>query len=213
MKKPFDKIFWETIKDTTMYLCHNVQNCVLGYCQSDEITLVLVDYYNLNTEVAFKNNVQKLCSITASMCTLAFNNFLSQKLAYEYEVNENLDKEYLTKLSRKVFTAMFDSRCFNVPREDATNCLLWRQKDCYKNSITSIAQTLFTDEELHKKSSKERLQMSIDKGFDWNNLDDMYKLGSFVMKDEEGIFQYRSFDVKENRNELDYLFRVNEIGG
>ena len=204
-KKPFDEIFWIAMAETTKYLCENIQNCVLGYCQSDEITLVLIDYYNLNTDVAFKNNVQKLCSITASMCTLAFNQFLDSNLAYEWEIGE-YDKDCLLKLSHKPMKAMFDSRCFNVPREDVTNCLLWRQKDCHKNSISSIAQTLFSNKELERKSNKERLQMCIDKGYNWSALDDMYKLGTFVIKDENGVFQYRNFDIKENRKELDMLF-------
>lgn len=208
-KKPFDEIFWNSMRETTVYLCENIQNCVLGYCQSDEITLVLVDYYNLNTDVAFKNNVQKLCSITASMCARKFNYYFRENLHF-CELINNHEYEYYKKLTNKVGRADFDSRCFNVPREDVTNCLLWRQKDCYKNSISSIAQTLFSHKELNNKSSKERLQMCIDKEFDWENLNDMYKLGTFVMKDEEGDFQYRSFDIKENREELDKLFGCND---
>lgn len=38
LKKPFDEIFVKSMQDTMKYLCENVQGCVLGYCQSDEIT-------------------------------------------------------------------------------------------------------------------------------------------------------------------------------
>lgn len=44
MQKPFDMVLIKTMQDTMQYLCENIQNCVLGYTQSDEITLVLVDY-------------------------------------------------------------------------------------------------------------------------------------------------------------------------
>lgn len=211
-KKPFDEFFWNTMRETTKYLCENIQNCVLGYCQSDEITLVLVDYYELNTDVWFKNNIQKLCSISASMCTYYFNlSLLHFKdmlvLKQNMNIDEPVNNETIKFINSKIIKgAIFDSRCFNIPREDVTNCLLWRQKDCYRNSISSVAQTLYTHKELQNKNSKDKLQMIADKGFDWDGLNEMYKLGTFVLKDENGVFQYRSFDVIENRKELDQLF-------
>lgn len=209
LKKPFDENFWVTMRETTKALCENMQNCVLGYCQSDEITLVLIDYYDLNTDVMFGNNVQKLTSISASMCTLYFNKFLAiNTVLYFLESFSTHDVHYFDTLHGKINKAMFDSRCFNVPREDVTNCLLWRQNDCYRNSISSVANSMFSHKKLQGKSGKEKLQMCVDEGFDWDSLDDMYKLGTFVMKDENGEFQYRTFNVKENREELNQLFRV-----
>ena len=52
-KKPFDDIFVKTMQDTMKYLCENIQGCVLGYTQSDEISLVLVDYAELTTDAWF----------------------------------------------------------------------------------------------------------------------------------------------------------------
>ena len=45
--KPFDNILIKTMQETTKYLCENIQGCVFGFTQSDEITLILVDYQNL----------------------------------------------------------------------------------------------------------------------------------------------------------------------
>ena len=73
LKRPFDDILIKTMQDTTKYLCENVQGCVLGYTQSDEITLVLVDYKTLDTTSWFDNNIQKIVSVSASMATMAFN--------------------------------------------------------------------------------------------------------------------------------------------
>ena len=53
MIKPFDRIFVASMQETMKYLCENIQGCVLGYTQSDEITLVLVDYKNLNSAAWF----------------------------------------------------------------------------------------------------------------------------------------------------------------
>lgn len=51
------------------YLCENIQGCVFGYTQSDEITLILVDYKNLTSAAWFDYEVQKVCS----MATMVFN--------------------------------------------------------------------------------------------------------------------------------------------
>lgn len=74
-KKPFDDILVKTMQDTMKYLCENIQGCVLGYTQSDEISLVLTDYAELTTDAWFGNNLQKMCSVSASMATMAFNKF------------------------------------------------------------------------------------------------------------------------------------------
>ena len=43
LNKPWDNIFQGAMQNTMKYLCENIQNCVLGYQQSDEITLILTD--------------------------------------------------------------------------------------------------------------------------------------------------------------------------
>ena len=52
-QKPFDKVLIKSMQETMKYLCENIQNCVLGYTESDEITLILVDYKNLNSSAWF----------------------------------------------------------------------------------------------------------------------------------------------------------------
>ena len=70
---PFDDVLIKTMQETMKYLCENIQGCVLGYAQSDEITLILIDYKKLSSAAFFDYEVQKICSITASMATMAFN--------------------------------------------------------------------------------------------------------------------------------------------
>lgn len=73
MKKPFDPVLTQAMQQTMKSLCEDIQGCVLGYTQSDEITLVLTDYATIKTDAWFKYNIQKMTSIAASMATLAFN--------------------------------------------------------------------------------------------------------------------------------------------
>lgn len=77
-QKPFDEVLIKTMQETMKYLCENIQGCVLAYTQSDEITLILVDYKKLTSSAFFDYEVQKICSITASMATMAFNRFFEK---------------------------------------------------------------------------------------------------------------------------------------
>lgn len=128
------------MQDTTEFLVNNIQNCVMGYTQSDEITLVLLDTLCEDTETWFNGNLQKICSVSASICTAYFNKVLQyDKLAF------------------------FDSRAFRLPMEDLPNNLVWRMKDCYKNAITSVAHCHYSQKQLHEVSTKDRYEMIKDK--------------------------------------------------
>ena len=78
--KPFDATFMTSMQTTMTHLCENIQGCVLGYTQSDEITLILVDYEHLNSSAWFDYDVQKLCSVSASMATMVFNKYFREIL-------------------------------------------------------------------------------------------------------------------------------------
>ena len=191
-KKPFDEVFMKTMQQTMKYLCENIQGCVLGYTQSDEITLVLVDYKKLDSEAWFDYEVQKLCSISASMATLAFNRFFEYNVSkFKEEMSDlaiDVDEKYLDTLDRCIDKgAMFDSRCFNIPREEVTNCLLWRQLDATRNSILMVGQTHFSQKQLNNKNCNQVQDMLFtEKGINWNDFPTYQKRGSCCVKDENG---------------------------
>ena len=94
IQRPFDEILINSMQETMKYLCENIQGCVLGYCQSDEISLVLVDYKELDTSPWFDYRVDKVCSIAASMATLAFNRYFNEK-AHEFVWNNEDNDEHI----------------------------------------------------------------------------------------------------------------------
>lgn len=61
-QKPFDFVLMDAMQQTMKYLCENIQGCVFGYTQSDEITLILVDYQKFTSSAWFDYEVQKMCS-------------------------------------------------------------------------------------------------------------------------------------------------------
>ena len=192
--KPFDDILMSTMKEVTKQLCKNIQNAKLGYCQSDEISILLCDYDTLTTEAWFDNEVQKICSISASMATLYFNRIFSNKVKEFtdelFEAWNISDKEtkYADTLSTAVLKgAMFDSRCFNIPKEEVTNYFLWRQQDSTRNSIQMVGQANFTHKELQKKSCNDIQNMLlIEKDINWNDFSTDKKRGSCCIKAESG---------------------------
>lgn len=190
-EKPFDSVLVEAMQQTMKYLCENIEGCVLGYTQSDEITLVLCDYKKLTSQAWFDNNIQKICSVSASMATMAFNLAFRQNVK-EWNVDCYADMD-ATCLSRsrvqydkyvsKFDTAMFDSRVFNIPKEEVNNCLLWRQQDATRNSIQSVAQANFSHRQLEGKNCNELQEMLWqEKGINWNDYPTHLKRGSCCVK-------------------------------
>ena len=194
-RKPFDDILIKTMQETTKYLCENIQGCVLGYTQSDEITLILVDYQKLTSSAWFDYEVQKLCSISASMATIAFNKFFKknaenyiQNCATDYETDGLYGKgtpEYqLCEIYQKAIEkgAMFDARCFNIPKEEVTNLIYWRQLDATRNSIQMVGQANFSHKELQNKSCNDIQDMLHEqKGINWNDYPTVCKRGTAII--------------------------------
>ena len=194
-EKPFDTLLVNTMQQTTKKLCENIQNCVFGYTQSDEITLILVDYKDINTAAWFDYEVQKLCSISASMATLYFNKFFKQSVE-EFDINSIIkEKEVdnyklLNSYKRALNTgAMFDSRCFNIPKEEVCNLIYWRQLDATRNSIQMVGQANFSHKELQGLTcNKIQDKLITETDINWNNYPTYLKRGtSCLKKDSEWI--------------------------
>ena len=182
------------------YLCENIQGCVLGYTQSDEITLVLVDYKELDTCAWFDYNIQKCASIAASMTTMVFNKFFIENTEkfgsenieswYDGGTNEELPDEELAALKiaetyYKAYTkgAMFDARIFNIPKEEVCNNILWRQQDATRNSIQMVGHANFSDKQMHGKNTSQIQDMlMLEKGINWNDFPTRYKRGSCCIR-------------------------------
>ena len=200
-EKPFDEVFIKSMQETAQYLCENIQNCKLSYQQSDEITLLLVDYDKLNTDCFFDYRVDKLCSIAASMATMIFNKAFKKNVEAESHVfadewldDENFNPNYKNKELRSLWLvhkkavnkgAMFDARCFNIPKEEVTNLVYWRQLDASRNSIQMVGQANFSHKELQNKSCNDIQDMLMtQKGINWNDFPTYQKRGSCCVRNK-----------------------------
>ena len=179
-QKPFDEVLGAAMRDTMKYLCENIQGCVLGYTQSDEITLILCDYQKLDTSAWFDYEVQKMCSISASMATMAFAKAFERNIRNVPGVSPVKTNWYFAALDRG---AMFDARVFNIPKEEVTNLIYWRQLDATRNSVQMVGQANFSHNELqHKSCNMIQDMLHEQKGINWNDFPTHLKRGSCCVK-------------------------------
>lgn len=177
-KRPYDEIFHEAMNETLRYLCKNIQGCKIGYTQSDEITLLLTDYEKLTTDAWFGYSVQKMCSVAASMATLAFNQEFRK--AFEGYFNEyTTSEEYYVTMCKAIDKgAMFDARVFNIPKEEVANCFIWRQQDATRNAIQMLGQSHFSHKELDCKDQNDIQDMlMLELGINFNDMPVPFKRG------------------------------------
>lgn len=185
-QKPFDSILMTSMQETMKYLCENIQGCVFGFTQSDEITLILIDYQKLTSSAWFDYEIQKMCSIAASMATLAFNKFFIKNVncfKTTHEKDNTVNMYCITLANAIERGAMFDARCFNIPKEEVANLIYWRQLDAMRNSVQMVGQANFSHRELQNKSCKDIKNMLLSqKGIDWNSLPEDRQRGAACIK-------------------------------
>jgi len=162
LERPFDNGLSELMVETTKFLVKET-NAVVGYTQSDEITLIL---YSSDRKTSLYNDgkKQKIISKLTAKCV----NFFNEKR-----------KELLPKHDK---VAVFDCRIYQTPTlHDACAQLLWRENDATKNSISMLAQSLFPHKELQNLSG-DKLQdkMMLEHGVNWNDLPSKLKRGTYV---------------------------------
>lgn len=164
LERPFSDKLFKAMDDVTKYLCKNIQNVTMAYTQSDEISLLLVDYKTIEAQQWFNGNIQKMVSVAASMAS-----------------------SKMTQISSEVFgeirPAMFDCRAFILPVHEVENYFIWRQQDWTRNSIQMLARSLYSHKELHGKNTPELHEMCFQKGTNWNDLTSHQKNGRVAVKE------------------------------
>lgn len=216
LNKPYDEVFHNAMNETMKYLCENIQGCKLGYTQSDEITLVLTDYDTLTTDAWFGYNVQKMCSVAASMATLKFNDIFSEIYhTLMFQEDDPTANPYFDVLFSKINKAMFDARCFNIPKEEVTNCLIWRQQDATRNAIQMLGQCNFSHKELQGKSCNDIQDMlMLQKGINFNDMPVEFKRGVCCRKSDNGGWTIdKEIPIfTQDRDYIENTFTITERG-
>jgi tRNA(His) guanylyltransferase len=184
-KKPVDQKLVDCMNETAIYVCKNVQGCKVGYVQSDEVSLLITNYNDINTESYFDNNLQKIVSVISAMAS-----------------------SYFTSISDRIFgkikLAQFDARAFVLPKEEVNNYFLFRQQDATRNSVQMLARSLYSHKECTDKNNSELQEMIFQKGINWNDCPTSQKRGRCLIKTKawkEGINPQNGNKFLAQRNE------------
>lgn len=162
-KTPFDEDLKETMVMTMKELVDAIQGAVFAYRQSDEISILLYSGDDLNTEQWFGGNIQKIVSVSCSIATHFFNKYKEDNFMH---------------LTRNT-PAFFDSRVFNIPKEEVTNYFIWRQQDATQNSIQMLGRSVFSHKETENLSAnKLQDKLMLEKNINWNNIETWKKRGT-----------------------------------
>ena len=187
LDKPFDLEFVNVMQYTCKRLVSKT-NAILGYVQSDEISLAWLD----PSKAPFDGRLFKLQSVLAAMATSIFTQTIYSGVEYEKS------KAKYIKLAERCQKqdACFDCRVFQLPNEEElANCFLWRENDAYRNSVSMLAQAYFSHKELQGKSSAEMQEMYYQKtGKNYNDLESHLKRGTY--------FQRKLFEEELNEENL-----------
>ena len=186
LKKPYDERLANLMIETVKLLLEET-DALIGYTQSDEITLVW-NSDKFESNIYFSGRVAKMNSVLASRCSNFFNYLLPDFIPEKYEQGRKNPKAIAT----------FDCRVFNVPvKYEACNVLIWREADCTRNSVSCAAQANFSHNELQGKSRSEMNEMLFSKGINWNDYPSFFKRGTYI--------QRKVFDTPYTIDEIEKL--------
>ncbi len=146
-------------------LCEEAAGAQFAYVQSDEISLLLTDFADINTEAWFDNCQNKIESVSASIVTSAFN------LAV------------MGKLTSKRPTAVFDARAFVIPDHiEVENYFIDRQQDAVRNSVMMLARAYASHKELMGKNQSAQHEIIHAAGDNWEKHPARFRHGSVIRR-------------------------------
>lgn len=129
-------------------------NCDVIYHQSDEITMIWFS----SQKLIFEGKKHKLLSVIPAYASSLFSTLIPDFFGIPHNLGDQVP--------------CFDCRIFQVDTvDDIVDQLYWRVKDCKKNSISQIANHLYNHKNLHKKTTKMKIEMIKEKtGIDVRDL-------------------------------------------
>ncbi len=169
MQRPFDLRMTGCMVDVTKYLVEQT-HAVIGYIQSDEISLAWSDTDNAeNIRLFFSGKIQKQCSVLASMAAARF------AVAYRDRFGDmSLDFPH------------FDCRVMQLPsRSETANMFLWRALDARKNAVSMAARAHFSHASLQNKSTNDMVEMLADAGVYMDGYPISFTHGTWVKRVSE----------------------------
>lgn len=176
LQKPYDGLFMDLMDDAAKALCEQIPGAQFAFVQSDEISVLAVDFLNINTEPWFEGNIQKWASVGASIATMRFNLSLM-------EIKNDDPPDNLAIIKKKTPNAVFDARVYTIPDLiEVENYFVWRQQDAERNSIMMLARAYASHKQLAGKKRAEQHEIIHKAGDNWAKHPVRFKHGGVVRR-------------------------------
>jgi tRNA(His) 5'-end guanylyltransferase len=168
LQRPYHPGLSELMVNTTKHLVDEFQ-AIVGYCQSDEISLCWYSGVLDENDYGFNGRYQKFCSLLAASASVYFNKHLAEL------VPEKADK-----------SPTFDCRVWQpLDLHEAYLNFLWREQDATKNAITMAAHVYYPHGELQGVNGSVKQEMLFQKGINFNDYPAFFKRGTYVARRKE----------------------------
>ena len=176
LTKPYDTDFIACIDSAALALCEQIPGAQFAYVQSDEISVLAVDFAAVDTQSWFDGNVQKWASIGAGVATMTFNWTVMSYLTQAGDMAEN-------KILQKKPNAVFDARVFTIPDPiEVENYFVWRQQDAERNSVMMLARAYASHKQLAGKKRADQHEIIHKAGDNWAKHPVRFKHGAVVRR-------------------------------
>lgn len=172
--RPFDSRIGEVMGLVAVALCTQIQGAQFAYTQSDEISVLIHGYKRFASQPWFDNEIQKMVSVAAGIASATFTHEMAQRV-----------------ISFK--PAVFDARVFVLPEADVCNYFVWRQQDAVRNSVQTLARSLFSHAQCERKSCDDLKSMCAEAGQSWDDL---------PLHWQRGVCVYRMLELDGMRSSM-----------
>lgn len=191
LRKPYDTVLMDIMDSTAIALCEEISGAQFAYVQSDEISILVVDFLDIGTQAWFDGIVQKWCSVAASIATMTFNaQVVDQNCGYDRVLDEdgpiaadNYLEEMKGYVGQKGAIATFDARVWTIPDHiEVENYFVWRQQDAMRNSVSMLARAYASHKQLHGKNRDAQRDAILVAGDDWTKHPARFKQGGIIRR-------------------------------
>lgn len=195
LHKPFDDNFVLAMANVLSELLIKF-NPSTGYTHSDEITLIFSAISGNKTEHIFGGRQQKILSEIASYTAVRFNYHISRIIdIHESQYTDDVIKLFNDGLQN------FDARIIIHPEDkqnEIVNHMIWRSvHDCHRNAVETYARQYYSHTQLHKKNSKEMIEMMLVHGLNWDDVPQYLKHGIYAKRE---TYEMECVDGKTGEN-------------
>lgn len=184
LEKPYDDLLMNYMDMAALHLCESIPGAQFAFVQSDEISILAVDFLDINTEPWFDGNVQKWASVGASLATMEFNRWVAPLYFVRLrDEEEGSDVSNYPKISKKSPSAVFDARVYTIPDLiEVENYFVWRQQDAERNSVMMLARAYASHKQLVGKNRAAQHEIIHAAGDNWAKHPVNFKHGRVIRK-------------------------------